>query len=150
MWYEPYQGKILEFEQEQCEYSDGTAGYLTLDDYGALTLHGDIDDARFHDSTTLGTAHNETVVFENINEFLVPTNTVINSLGKTIIYAKRIVIEGTLNGNGGGYRGGWQGSAGTSPVSGGNGRPGKSISGHNTGGGGAGHGTSFNYIDLFE
>ena len=131
-------------------YSDGSAGDLTLDANGALTLNGDTNDSRFHDSTTLGTAYDETVIFENIDLFLVPANTIVNSLGKTIIYAKRIVIEGTLNGNGGGYRGGWQGSAGTSPVSGGNGRPGKSISGHNTGGGGAGHGTSFNYIDLFE
>ena len=87
-------------------YSDGSAGNLTLDaTTGALSLNGNTNDSRFHDSTTLGTAYNETVIFENIDLFLVPANAIINSLGKTIINAKRIVIDGTLNGNGGGYPG---------------------------------------------
>ena len=88
------------------EYSDGTAGNLTLDaTTGALTLNGDTNDSRFLNSTTLGLAHDVTTVFDNIENFVIPADTIINSLGKTIINAKRIVIEGTLNGNGGGYPG---------------------------------------------
>jgi len=87
-------------------YSDGTAGNLTLDaTTGALTLNGDTNDSRFLNSTTLGLAHDVTTVFDNIDYFVIPADTIINSLGKTIINAKRIVIEGTLNGNGGGYPG---------------------------------------------
>jgi len=110
-------------------YSDGTAGNLTLDSAtGALTLNGATNDARFHDSTTLGTAFDETVTFENIDNFIVAANTIINSLGKTIIKAKRIVIDGTLDGNGGGYPGAvakntgswqtdnWRAWSGTTPV----------------------------------
>jgi len=79
---------------------------LTVDaTTGALTLNGVINDSRFYDSTTLGTAYDETVTFENIDVFHVPANTFINSLGKTIVNAKRIVIDGTLDGSGGGYAG---------------------------------------------
>ena len=88
------------------DYSDGSAGDLTLDaTTGALILNGDTNDARFLNDTTLGTAHNETVTFENINEFIIPQDTTMNQLGTLVIYAKRIVIDGTLDGNGRGYPG---------------------------------------------
>lgn len=88
------------------DYSNGSAGNLTLDaTTGELTLNGDTNDTRFLDNTTLGTAHNETVTFENVNEFIIPQNTTMNQLGTVVIYAKRIVIDGTLDGNYGGYPG---------------------------------------------
>jgi len=108
-------------------YSDGSAGDLTLDATGALTLNGNTTDARFLDNT-LGTAHDETVTFENVNEFIIPQGTTMNQLGTLVIYAKRIVIDGTLDGNGRGYPGavattmdGWQTDtcrawSGTTPV----------------------------------
>ena len=110
------------------DYSDGSAGNLTLDATGALTLNGNTTDARFLDGTTLGTARDETVTFENVNEFIIPQGTTIKPLGTLVIYAKRIVIDGTLDGNGRGYPGavaittGWWNSdtsrawSGTTPV----------------------------------
>ena len=131
-------------------YSDGAAGNLTLDAAtGALSLNGNSNDLRFHDATTLGTAHDETVTFENIDNFIVPANTIINSFGTNVIKAKRIVIEGTLDGNGGGYPGavstttnyGRRAQSGESPLgTNGHGKGGFHNSGGLFGGGGGGHG----------
>jgi len=126
-------------------YSDGSAGDLTLDAAtGALTLNGDTNDSRFHDSTTLGTAYDDTVIFENIDNFIVPANTIINSLGTTIINAKRIVIDGTLNGNGGGFIGGARRTSYNSIRNNGSGPPSTNGGGQGgrtySGGAGAGHG----------
>ena len=90
------------------DFSDGSDGDLTLDaTTGELTLNGNpiTNDSRFFDSTTLGTAHDVTTTFENINNFYIAAGQVANVLGTLVIYAKRIVIDGTLDGNGRGYPG---------------------------------------------
>ena len=85
--------------------SDGSAGDLIIDANGNLSLNGNTNDPRFFDSTTLGTARGVTTTFENINNFIIAAGQTANILGTNIVKAKRIVIDGTLDGNGGGYPG---------------------------------------------
>ena len=85
--------------------SDGSAGDLIIDANGNLSLNGNTNDPRFFDSTTLGKARGVTTTFENINNFIIAAGQTANILGTNIVKAKRIVIDGTLDGNGGGYAG---------------------------------------------
>jgi len=82
---------------------------------------------------------------ENIDHFIIPAGHTVNVLGTTIFNAKRIQIDGTLNGSGGGYAGGARRTSydesgrnnGSSPPStAGHGQGGWTLSG----GAGAGHG----------
>ena len=119
-------------------YSDGSAGDLIIDANGIITLDGNpiTSDSRFFDSTTLGTAPDAITTFENINNFIIHAGQTFNVLGTMIVKAKHTQIDGTLNGNGGGY-------AGAAP-NGGIGRTGESPSGTN-GGGTGGSGSGFKY-----
>ena len=55
---------------------------------------------------TLGTAYNAITIIDNIDNFIIPAGAIVNVLGTVIVEAAgQIVIDGTLNGNGGGYAG---------------------------------------------
>ncbi len=134
-------------------YSDGSAGDLVADENGQLTLGGvpltNITSQYSATSGTIGTAFDATTTFDNVDHFIVPAGVSVNVLGKIIVRANHITIDGTLDGTGGGYPGGasevtdYRGYApyGSSPA-GSNGEGGggiRSASGM-TGGGGGGHG----------
>ena len=128
--------------------SDGSAGNLILDENGNLSLNGNTNDPRFFDPTTLGTAPDVTTTFENIDNFIIHAGQTVYVLGTLIVNGKRIQIDGTLNGNGGGYAGGVAtatddgefGNSGESPLdTNGHGRGGIRAS-RVTGGGGGSHG----------
>jgi len=130
-------------------YSDGSAGNLTLDASGNLSLNGNTNDPRFFNSTTLGTARDVTTTFEDIDTFFIAANQTVNVLGTFIVYAKRTQIDGELNGIGGGYAGavarsttsGTFGNSGESPLdTNGHGKGGIGGSGGSAGGGGGSHG----------
>lgn len=55
---------------------------------------------------TVGTAPDETTTYTNIDTLTIPAESTVKVLGRVIVYAKRVVIDGKLNGNGGGYLGG--------------------------------------------
>jgi hypothetical protein len=131
-------------------YSDGSAGDLVADENGQLTLGGvPLPSEYSAASGTIGTAFNETTTFDNVDHFIVPAGVSVNVLGKIIVRANRITIDGTLDGTGGGYPGGASEDTslygyapfGSSPA-GSNGEGGGGIyeGGFKTGGGGAGHG----------
>ena len=88
--------------------SDGSAGDLTVgtDSNGdlMLTLDGSPVSALFL-GDTLGTAHDATTIIENVNEFSIPAGAIVKVNGTVIIRAKRMIINGTLDGSGGGYPG---------------------------------------------
>jgi hypothetical protein len=131
------------------DYSDGSLGDLVADENGQLTLGGvPLTSEYSATSGTIGTAFDATTTFDNVDNFIVPTGVSVNVLGKIIIRANRITIDGTLDGTGGGYPGGesqatpYYGFAphGSSPI----GTDGKGgggwYTGGRSGGGGAGHG----------
>ena len=99
---------------------------------------------------TLGTAYNAITIIDNIDTFTIPAGAIVNVLGSLIVEAAgQIVIDGTLNGNGGGYVGAeasntnnnQRAQSGESPPdTNGHGIGGKSASGNISGGGGGGHG----------
>ena len=124
--------------------SDGSAGDLIIDANGNLSLNGNTNDPRFFDSTTLGTARDVTTTFENINNFIIAAGQTANILGTNIVKAKRILIDGTLNGNGGGYEGGARRTSYNSIRNNGSGPPSTNGGGQGgrtySGGAGAGHG----------
>ena len=112
---------------------------------GDLILNGTTVSSLFS-GNTLGTAYNATTIIDNIDTFIIPAGAIVNVLGTVIVEAAgQIVIDGTLNGDGGGYAGaqesntdyGWRAQSGESPPDttgqGGGGRD-------NSGGGGGGHG----------
>jgi hypothetical protein len=131
-------------------YSDGSAGNLVADENGQLTLDGvPLTSEYSATSGTIGTAFDATTTFDNVDHFIVPAGVSVNVLGKIIVRANRITIDGTLDGTGGGYPGGasevtdYHGYApyGESPPdSNGEGGGGIYNSGGRTGGGGGGHG----------
>jgi len=131
-------------------YSDGSAGDLVADENGQLTLDGvPLTSEYSAASGTIGIAFNATTTFDNVDHFIIPEGLTVDVLGKVIVRANRITIDGTLDGTGGGYPGGasedtaYQGYApyGSSPPDW-NGEGGGGIynSGGRTGGGGGGHG----------
>ena len=130
-------------------YSDGSAGDLVADENGQLTLDGvPLTSEYSAASGTIGIAFNATTTFDNVDHFIVPAGVSVNVLGKIIVRANRITIDGTLDGTGGGYPGGASENTalygyapfGSSPPdSNGEGGGGINPSGK-TGGGGAGHG----------
>ena len=127
-------------------YSDGSAGNLTLDASGILSLNGNTNDPRFFNSATLGTATNVTTTFEDIDNFIIAAGQTVNVLGTLVVNGKRIQIDGELNGTGGGYIGAARhsgnGLTGESPSgTNGHGTGGMRVSGHASGGGGGSHGT---------
>jgi len=97
----------------------------------------------------LGTSPDATTTI-NIDNFIIPAGAIVNVLGTLIVEAAgQIVIDGTLNGNGGGYVGaeasntnsGVRAQSGESPPdTTGQGGGGKSWRGYIAGGGGGGHG----------
>jgi len=112
-------------------YSDGSAGNLILDANGNLSLNGNTNDPRFFDSATLGTAPDVTTTFDDINNFIIAPGQTVHVLGMLIVKSKRTQIDGELNGNDGGYAGGF------SPLdTNGHGKNGNTYSG----GGGGSHG----------
>jgi len=118
--------------------SDGSAGDLIAADNGNLII---IDINGIVTDVSAQFAPDITTIIENINNFIIAAGQTANILGTNIVKAKRIVIDGTLNGNGGGYPGGsGSPSRGSSPVSNGYGGGGVSNSGRTPGGGGGGHG----------
>ena len=68
------------------EYSDGTGGNWEL-------------------ISSIGTDPSEVTTLENLDEFVIPADQVVNVVGTLVVYAKTIIIEGTLDGSGGGYAG---------------------------------------------
>ena len=68
------------------EYSDGTGGNWEL-------------------TSSIGTDPSEVTTLENLDEFVIPADQVVNVVGTLVVYAKTIIIEGTLDGSGGGYAG---------------------------------------------
>jgi hypothetical protein len=130
-------------------YSDGSAGDLVADENGQLTLDGvPLPSEYSTTSGTIGTAFNETTTIDNVDHFIVPAGVSVNVLGKIIVRANRITIDGTLDGTGGGYPGGASKNTalygyapyGSSPPDS-NGEGGGGIrTNSNTGGGGGGHG----------
>ena len=130
-------------------YSDSSAGDLILDENGNLSLNGNTNDPRFFDSITLGTAPDAITTFDDIDNFIIAAGQTVNVLGTLIVKAKRTQIDGTLNGDGGGYVGavasttanGARALSGESPSdTNGHGQGGTDGSGGNTGGGGGSHG----------
>jgi hypothetical protein len=134
-------------------YSDGTTGDLVADQDGMLTLGGvSLGSEYSAASGTIGTAFDATTTFDNVDSFIIPEGVTVDVLGKVIVRAKRITIEGTLDGTGGGYPGGASGYTSdpgaaffgeSPPDSNGEGGGGIRRSGVRTGGGGGGHGKYF-------
>lgn len=91
---------------------------MTVDSVsGDLILNGNdiTNDPRFFNSATLGSAYDATTIIDNIDIFTIPDGTIVNVLGAVIVEARQILIDGTLNGNGGGVgvgTGGWPGGRG--------------------------------------
>ena len=132
-------------------HSDGSEGDLIADQDGELTLGGvPLTDLEYSvASGTIGTAFDATTTIDNVDNFVIPDGVNVNVVGKFIIYAKNITIDGTLDGTGGGYPGGAATDVdnysyaefGSSPAgSYGEGGGGIPNSYGNSGGGGAGHG----------
>jgi hypothetical protein len=131
-------------------YSDGSAGNLVADENGQLTLDGVPLTSEYSTASgTIGTAFDATTTFDNVDNFIVPAGVSVNVLGKIIVRANRITIDGTLDGTGGGYPGGASENTATngyapygSSPAGSNGEGGGGIysGGDRTGGGGGGHG----------
>ena len=146
-------GRRMEEEDDYVETCSGSGcqgGLLTVDSVsGDLILNGNSVSSLFS-GNTLGTAYNATTIIDNIDTFIIPAGAIVNVLGTLIVEAAgQIVIDGTLNGNGGGYVGaeasntdyGERAQSGESPPdTTGQGEGGKSASGHRSGGGGGGHG----------
>eukprot|EP00956_Cyclotella_meneghiniana_P015079 scaffold22856_cov50-Cyclotella_meneghiniana.AAC.5 len=125
------------------EYSDGTGGNWEL-------------------ISSIGTDPSEVTTLKNLDEFVIPADQVVNVVGTLVVYAKTIIIEGTLDGSGGGYAGapasytehleyapdGEQpacdldeiGECKSDSTIDGNGKGGQDWIAHSGGGGGAGHG----------
>jgi hypothetical protein len=130
-------------------YSDGSAGDLVADQNGQLTLGGVPLTSQYSATPgTIGTAFDATTTIDNVDNFIVPAGVSVNVLGKIIVRANRITIDGTLDGTGGGYPGGASENTalygyapyGSSPI-GSNGEGGGGwYTGGRSGGGGAGHG----------
>jgi len=104
---------------------------------------------QFFSGTTLGTAPDVTTVIEDVNYFIIAPGQTVNVLGTLIVKAKRTQIDGTLNGNGGGYAGavasttdyGANALPGESPPdTNGHGRGGLRSTSGTSGGGGGSHG----------
>lgn len=131
------------FEMAKTSYMDGR--HLALDQYFLVATseysNGSAGDMILDGTTVLGTVYDAVTTFDNIDTFEVPVGVDVDVIGTIIIRANRIIIHGTLNGNGGGYSGRWVAKSGLSPAgTNGYGGGGKSTNGGNTGGGGAGHG----------
>ena len=72
---------------------------------GDLILNGTTVSSLFS-GNTLGTAYNATTIIDNIDNFIIPAGAIVNVLGTVVVEAaEQIVIDGTLNGDGGGYAG---------------------------------------------
>ena len=121
---------------------------ITTDSTGTQVLalvkeDGTIDSSRFTGST-LGTAPDVTTVIEDIDNFIIAPGQTVYVLGTLIVKAKRTQIDGTLNGNRGGYAGaapnGGTGRTGESPSGTNGGGTGGSGSYYKAGGGGGSHG----------
>ncbi|KAL7448689.1 hypothetical protein ACHAWC_001637, partial [Mediolabrus comicus] len=100
-------------------------------------------------SGTIGIAFNATTTIDNVDHFIVPAGVTVNMLGKIIVRANRITIDGTLDGTGGGYPGGasevtpdygYAPFGSSPPDSNGEGGGGTDGATGITGGGGGGHG----------
>ena len=109
---------------------------------------GTIDSSSFSGST-LGTAPNVTTVIEDVNYFTIAAGQTVNVLGTLIVKGKRIQIDGTLNGSGGGYAGAvasttalgaWALPGESPPDTNGHGTGGRGDSVGTDGGGGGSHG----------
>ena len=143
------------------DYSDGTAGDFVAGEDGELTLDGvPLTSEYSAKSGTIGTAFDDTTSFDNVDNFIIPAGVTVNVLGKVIVRAKNITIDGTLDGTGGGFPGGPPGftpengyaAFGESPPdSNGEGGGGIRHGLGKTGGGGGGHGKSYIYsiVSLF-
>eukprot|EP00956_Cyclotella_meneghiniana_P005494 scaffold7022_cov36-Cyclotella_meneghiniana.AAC.1 len=68
------------------EYSDGTGGNWEL-------------------ISSIGTDPSEVTTLENLDEFVISADEVVNVVGTLVVYANTIIINGTLDGSGGGYAG---------------------------------------------
>ena len=121
--------------------SDGSAGDLTLDSNGNLIIidfNGTITDvsAQF--------ARDVTTIIENINNFIIPAGRTGNVLGTIEIKSLVAQIDGTLDGNGGGYEGGARRTSNDQFRNNGSGPPSTNGGGQGgwkyVGGAGAGHG----------
>ena len=138
------------------DYSDGTAGDLVAGEDGGLTLDGvPLTSEYSTESGTIGTAIDATTTFDNVDNFFIPAGVTVNVLGKVIVRAKNITIDGTLDGTGGGFPGGpsdytpsngYAAYGESPPNSNGEGGGGISNSGGTTGGGGGGHGKYYIYF----
>jgi len=131
--------------------SDGSAGDLTVDNNGNLILinsYGIITDvsAQF--------ARGVTTTLENVNNFIIAPGQTVNVLGTMIVKSKRAQIDGTLNGNGGGYAGGARRTS-SSQSGRNNGSSPPNTNGHGQGGylygggAGAGHGKLIHLLSSF-
>ena len=82
--------------------SDGSAGDLIVAENGYLII---IDINGIITDVSSQFARDVTTTFENINNFIIAAGQTVNILGTLIVKGKHIQIDGTLNGNGGGYLG---------------------------------------------
>ena len=119
---------------------------------GQLTLNGSPIDSSIGNGDTLGTAYDAVTTINNVDELIIPAGATVYAVGTVEIYSRRAVIDGTLDGIGGGYAGAVArstdnnefGNPGESPSNtNGHGRGGMSASGHLSGGGGGSHGKLF-------
>eukprot|EP00956_Cyclotella_meneghiniana_P020601 scaffold36549_cov49-Cyclotella_meneghiniana.AAC.3 len=69
------------------EYSDGTSG-----DWELTSFLG-------------GTDPSQVTTLENLDQFVIPADEFVNVVGTLVVYAKAIIINGTLDGSGGGSAG---------------------------------------------
>ena len=118
--------------------SDGSAGNLVADSSGQLTLNGNpISNLSLGNGNTLGTAYDAVTTINGVDQFIIPAGATVYLVGTVKIDARRAVIDGTLNGNGGGYPGGE-----SPPDTSGHGKGGISSGGSQSGGGGGSNGMS--------
>ena len=98
--------------------SDGSAGNLVADSSGNLLLNGiPIASLSLGNGNTLGTAYDAVTTIYDVDEFIIPAGATVYAVGTVKIYSRRALIDGILDGTGGGYPGGGSsGEPGRSPA----------------------------------
>ena len=75
---------------------DIASGDLILTDLSGITV------SSLFSGNTLGTAYNAITIIDNIDNFIIPAGAIVYVLGTVVVEAAgQIVIDGTLNGDGG-------------------------------------------------
>ena len=107
-WFEfdPILMLLQKYDCDDFLVSDGSAGDLVADSSGNLLLNGiPIASLSLGNGNTLGTAYDAVTTINDVDRFIIPEGATVYLVGTVKIDARRAVIDGTLDGTGGGYPG---------------------------------------------